>query len=152
MPRAQVGRRTGPTVERVEPAGAPLDRAVEVYRAHGGLVTGEEAALQMRRSGTGSQPLSHLARLIVERRLLCFERHGLHLLPLAQFETDWPRLKPAVQRVLDELRDVFDATELALWFAEPNAWLGDARPIDRIDAVDALHAAARADRYIATGD
>ena len=54
--------------------------------------------------------------------------------------------------VVQELRDAFDDWDLALWFAESNAWLCGAAPVDVIggDPVAVLHA-ARADRLIARG-
>jgi hypothetical protein len=41
-----------------------------------------------------------------------------------QFELTDISVRPAYARAADELKAVFDDWELALWFANPNAWLG----------------------------
>jgi hypothetical protein len=59
---------------------------------------------------------------------------------------------PSVVDVVEELRDVFDDLELALWFVSPNAWLGHAAPVDLVNRDDeTMLQAARADRFVAWG-
>jgi uncharacterized protein (DUF2384 family) len=60
--------------------------------------------------------------------------------------------RASVTRIIDELKDVFDNWDLALWFSTPNAWLDHLAPVDLI-AIDgqSVHEAARADRFIALG-
>jgi hypothetical protein len=138
--------------ERSWPGGCPVARAAARFQRHGGLVTGDACAEMLLRAGGCPQPMSQLARWIVDREVLCLEWHGVHMLPLAQFESPRPCVKPAVRRALAELRGVFDDRELALWFVEPNDWLDGAMPIDCVEGNgDALHHAARADRYVAAG-
>jgi hypothetical protein len=130
----------------------PIAVAAEAYRSHGGLAAGDELAQRLLREYGCSRPTSLLARRIVERQVISFQWQGTHWPPLAQFVRAGPHVKSSVQAALDELRHVFDETELAIWFAEPNDWLDGARPIEVVDCTcAALHRAARADRYIAAG-
>jgi hypothetical protein len=121
------------------------------YRRTGGVASGDEVAgllLQKHRD----QTLSTVARWIVARQVVSFTWQCRTLLPLFQFDASTMSLRAPVTAVLDELSCAFDEWELALWFAEPNAWLGDAVPADRIlvDAPAVLKA-AQADRFIARG-
>lgn len=130
----------------------PIAVAAEAFRIHGGLSAGDELAQRLLRECGCSQPTSLLARRIVDREVISFQWQGTHWLPMAQFVRTLPHVKSSVQLALDELRHVFDDTELAIWFAEPNDWLDGARPIEVVDCTcAALHRAARADRYIAAG-
>ncbi len=123
---------------------------VQQYRASGGLATGNEVVRLMRE--ICDQPVSVLARWIVQREVVCFIWKSEHLLPMFQFELRSMSLLPHLQAILSELVPVFDEWELALWFAQPNSWLQGAAPVDLI-GVDssAVLDAARADRFVATG-
>ena len=69
-----------------------------------------------------------------------------------QFERGEPAVKPGLSQVLAELVDVFDGWRLAAWFAQPSAWLNGQRPVDLLDSdLSGVRAAARVDRFIATG-
>jgi hypothetical protein len=120
------------------------------FRSTGGLLGGDELATLLRE--TSGQPVSVLARWIVAREAVSFEWHGQTLLPLFQFERFNLSLRSGVSRVVRELADVFDNWEMALWFAQPNAWLGDSAPADLV-GIDAraVFDAARADRFVAVG-
>jgi hypothetical protein len=120
------------------------------FRATGGLVGGDDLARRLRRHS--DQPISTLARWIVERRAVSLAWQAQTMLPVFQFDMSDMTLRPAVIAAVDELKDVFDDWDLALWFARPNAWLFDCAPVDVI-AVDgpAVVDAARADRFIAHG-
>jgi len=62
------------------------------------------------------------------------------------------RARPEVMRVALELAGVLETWELVLWIVTPSVWLGDERPVDHLFADTRLvHAAARADRYVAAG-
>lgn len=120
------------------------------FAMRGGLVTGEELAGRMRTRH--EQPISVLARWIVSRCVLSIAWRGQTLVPLFQFEPHDLSVRRSVGRVIVELRDVFDDWELALWFAQPNAWLGHASPLRMLDEdAAAVLQAARADRFIARG-
>ena len=71
---------------------------------------------------------------------------------LFQFDLSDMSLRSSVTGILLELTDVFDDLALALWFAEPNAWLADLPPVEVLpsDPASVLDA-ARADRFIARG-
>ena len=61
-------------------------------------------------------------------------------------------VRPGPAKVIGELAPHFDGWELALWFARPNLWIADARPVDLIDeCLASVLGAARADRFIAAG-
>lgn len=120
------------------------------FRGHGGLASGEDLSLRLR--ARCDQPISLLARWIVSRTILSVSWRTQTLIPMFQFDPHDMSLRPSVTQVFGELRDVFDDWELALWFAQPNAWLKDASPVDLlvIDPAAVLDA-ARADRFVARG-
>ena len=123
---------------------------VDAFRRTGGLISGEELTLMLRQRT--SQPISMVARWIVERRVVSFGLRGEYLVPMFQFEGAYMAVRRSVSAVLAELKGVFDDWDLATWFALPNNWLGEHAPILvlPIDPHAVLHA-ARADRFIAQG-
>lgn len=115
---------------------------MRAFRPHGGIARASE--LQLRhpgstvRVGQGCAPLQ-------------FDFGGLTWLPCFQFSPSSLDVRPSVRRIAAELGDVFDGWRLSLWFAEPNAWLDGRAPVDAMQyAIEAVCAAARADRYVAT--
>ena len=150
--------RRAPRLPAVEPARHPAQRGTpqrtverqfaameSVYVRQGGLATGDAVARLLR----GPQPLSTLARWIVDRRIVSFSWQSRILVPLFQFEPTTLQPRPGVLDAVAELSPVLDDWALAAWFAEPNAWLGNRRPIDVVvdDPAEVLEA-ARADRQI----
>jgi hypothetical protein len=122
----------------------------QAFRASGGIASGDELAGRLRRCS--EQPISVLARWIVERRAVSFPWQSQTLLPLFQFDLSTMTLRPAVIETVCELKDVFDDWDLAMWFARPNAWLSDSSPVNLIEVdAPAVLNAARADRFIAQG-
>ena len=120
------------------------------YLRTGGLVSGDEAARILRRHS--SQPISQLARWIVERTIVSFYWNSRTLVPLFQFDRSDMSMRAGTSAVVRELHDVFDDWDLATWFAQPNSWLNDAVPVDVIEHDQpAVVDAARADRFIARG-
>jgi hypothetical protein len=120
------------------------------FGATGGMVRGDDLASLMH--GQCEQPVSVVARWIVERHVVNFTWRCETLLPLFQLEPHSLALRPSVVHTIQELRDVFDDWEMALWFAEPNTWLRGAAPVDLIrDHETAVLGAARADRFVARG-
>ena len=99
-----------------------------------------------------SQPISMLARWIVERRVVSFGLRGEYLVPMFQFEGTYMAVRRSVSAVLAELKGVFDDWDLATWFVLPNDWLGGHAPV-HVLPIDphAVLQAARADRFIAQG-
>jgi hypothetical protein len=95
------------------------------------------------------QPVSRLARAIVDRTVLSFECSGHRWLPLFQFDMRTLSVKREVRHVLAELIEVLDDATLVSWFAEQNAWLDEAAPVEAIGTAPlAVLNAARADRFI----
>ena len=84
--------------------------------------------------------------------IICFEWGQRFWLPWFQFDPADMSLRPGPGRVIAELSPIFDGWEMASWFARPNLWIGDARPIDLIDeCLAGVLGAARTDRFIAAG-
>jgi hypothetical protein len=84
--------------------------------------------------------------------LVSFEWERNLWLPWFQFDPADMSLRPGPASVIAELSGVFDGWRMAMWFAEPNLWIGDARPIDLIDeCVASVLGASRSDRFIADG-
>jgi len=122
----------------------------QAYRRSGGLAGGDEIARLLRRRS--EQPISMLARWIVGRGVLSFVWQSRTLLPMFQFELSDMSLRPGMAGVVQELAEVCDDWDLALWFAQPSCWLRDAAPADAIaDDPAAVLRAARADRFVARG-
>ena len=120
------------------------------YRTTGGIAPGDDLArlLEDRRRGDGVS----LARLIACSAVFGFEWRRVFWIPMFQFELRDLSLKPAPRQVLAELAAEFDGWTLATWFAQPNCWLNELRPVDALDSnLQAVLGAARADRFIAAG-
>ncbi len=120
------------------------------YRASGGIVRGDDLARTFWDHQRGDYV--SLARLIVAREIFSFRWNESYWIPMFQFERGEPAVKPGLSQVLAELVDVFDGWRLAAWFAQPSAWLNGQRPVDLLDSdLSGVRAAARVDRFIATG-
>ncbi len=142
--------------ERQTTLASPPRRAVErqfaaiesAYAHQGGLATGDTVAEMLRTRS--SQPVSVLARWIVDRRIVSFMWKSRLLIPLFQFDPVSMRPHSCVFDAVAELSPVLDDRELAMWFVEANAWLDGRPPIDIVDDDPAeLVQAARADRQVA---
>jgi hypothetical protein len=117
------------------------------FLASGGVATAEEVSLLLRRHC--EQPLSQLARWIVGRSVIHFERNGQMLLPLFQFNVDDMSLLPAVPSTLAHLDPTLDANETARWFVTPNAELDGDQPVRRMASdAESVIAAARAHQLV----
>ena len=117
------------------------------YAARGGVSNGDVVALRMRH--VHRQPLSMLARWIVDREVICYGWCGTTWLPDFQFDARSSLPHPCVRRVVRELRGVYDDLEIADWFVRDNAFLDDRAPADVIGTrPEAVLDAARADRFI----
>ena len=126
------------------------EELIQSYRRSGGLIEANALALRLRECC--DQPISRLARWIVERDIVVLAGHGALLVPLFQFDLISGEVLDVVQRTLDELDGAFDNREIAHWFVQPNCWLDDRWPLDLIgNDPAAVVEAARADRFIARG-
>lgn len=117
---------------------------------HGGLSTGEELVRQLGRHHP--QPISMLARWIVEGEVLSFTWHAQLLLPMFQFELPALTVRKAVGAVLAELIGAYDDWEATSWFVQPHPLLRDACPVDVLEGdPGAVTEAARTDRFVILG-
>ena len=135
-------------------ADAEFSQLCQGLHRSGGLVSADIVVALMRHGvePSISQPISHLARWIVGRQVVCVPWRSQTLLPLFQFGDGMTSLRPGLAAVMAELADVFDDWELALWFAQGNSGLDSAAPADRLASHPAdVWQAARTDRFIATG-
>ena len=122
----------------------------EVYLRNGGLASGDSLAYRLRERC--DQPISMLARWVVNRSVVAFEWRAALRIPLFQFSDDLTVLHPAVTAVMRELTDVLTDWEIAAWFASPNPWLLDQPPCEviRHDPAEVI-GAARAARFVVHG-
>lgn len=127
-----------------------FQRMYEVYLRTGGLATGDSVAYLLRERC--DQPISKLARWVVNRSVVAFEWRSALRIPLFQFSDDITVLQPAVTTVMKELADALTDWEIADWFVTPNAWLLDQRPCEAIrrEPSDVI-GAARAARFVTLG-
>jgi hypothetical protein len=122
----------------------------EAFRSSGGVVSTDVLTMMLRLRS--DQPISLLARWLVNRDVISFNVNGQTLLPTFQF--DWPTgtVRPGVLGALAELRDAFDDDEVAAWFAQPNSSLLGDSPVNLVDKNPAaVLEAARIDRFVAMG-
>lgn len=120
------------------------------YDTHGGLVGGDELAHRLRPHL--DQPISVVARWIVQREIVNIYWRSQWLIPMFQFSASDMRIHPAVRGAMTELTSVLDDWDIATWFVQPNTWLNDNRPLDRLQCdAAAVIRAARAGRSVANG-
>jgi hypothetical protein len=135
-----------------EPCGRDFAAMCETYRASGGMARGDDLARMLSERQAGD--FVSLAMLILERDVFAFQWQQSFWVPMFQFDIRDLSVKtnPNARQVMSELVDQFDGWALAVWFAQPNHWLHDARPVDLLNSnlADVLEA-ARADRFIAAG-
>lgn len=158
LPRASSRRPPGPPEPRLPVAefGAacqPLcytTRCPADFSTSGGVATGTEVAERLRTKV--GQPVSLVARWIVDRRVIAFSCGAGQLLPLFQFDFAAGCVRGGVALAMAELVGLTNDDELACWFAQPNAWLQGAAPAQVLPRdAGAVIAAARADRIVARG-
>jgi hypothetical protein len=122
----------------------------EAFRRSGGVVSTDALIVMLRRRS--DQPISLLARWLVNRDVISFKSNGQTLLPTCQFDWLTGAVRPGVLGALAELRGAFDNDEIAAWFAQPNSSLFGDSPVNLIDKDPAaVLEAARIDRFGAMG-
>ncbi|APW39562.1 hypothetical protein RD110_22025 [Rhodoferax koreense] len=98
------------------------------------------------------QPISRLARWIVDRKIVHLTWQSQVLVPGFQFLPQTACVRPVVQDLIGELGSIMDDWELTTWFALPNAWLGGRAPVDVLDCEShRVIQAARTAWFIARG-
>lgn len=150
------GQSTSPVMSAsAEPfSGAALDRQfltlLSSYRGNGGLARADEVAEIFRNRCGPSMAL--LARWIVQGRVISVQWQSCIWLPLFQFNPLDLSPHAGLGHVLDELRPVHTAPELAQWFASPNEWLSGHMPAQALlDDLPGVLQAARAERFCLRG-
>jgi len=149
LPRSFPSRRNVPAL--LQTAAVLEYREMEhAFRRTGGIVSVDEIVMLLGRHT--DQPISQLARSIVGHEVLSFQWRSRTVLPAFQFDPATMAPRADVSAVTRELAPTLDDWETCLWFARPNALLGDARPLDAI-ALDAhaVREAARCARYMLRG-
>jgi hypothetical protein len=126
----------------------PRDEVMETFVQYAGVRRDHEVE-EMLRPHT-NQTLSVLARWIVQRRIVSFERAAQRWIPLFQFDLASMTVRADVAAVIAELANVLDDEELAEWFAQPSALLRGQAPIQVAGSGDLLDA-ARAERFLIAG-
>jgi hypothetical protein len=120
------------------------------YQTRGGVARGDELVSLVRTRA--DQPLSRVARWIVDRDALQFRLQDETVFPLFQFDMADMSVRADVRRVMAELTPAFDNDDMAQWFVRQNAWIAGSRPVDLLARdVDSVVAAARADRCMLLG-
>lgn len=139
------GRLPGP---RAQPA--ERQSLAQRYRSSGGHIGCDDLMLLL--DDRREQPISLLARWIVDRRVIHFQNDGQLVLPLFQFEFPGLSVLPAVAEAIAELGDCFDDGQMTEWFAMPSGWLQGALPAEAMALQPAaVLQAARADRFALLG-
>ncbi len=93
-------------------------------------------------AGHGAQNRSVTAsRWKKNRQIFAVRHNGGDLYPAFQFREQEPH--PTIAKILATLPDTMSGWKIAFWFAGANGWLGGARPMDQLDAVDQVVSAAR---------
>lgn len=121
------------------------------FAATGGLLTVGELA-------DGNDPHSRarfaqIAKGIATREIIGFMWQSEPWVPMFQFEAG-SRLLPrrALQPLFKLLVPLYDAWEMANWFARSNPWLSGLRPVDQCtNHLEAVLDVAQLEHYIATG-
>jgi len=130
---------------------APASRLVHGFEHAGGLFDDRELLGWLRGLGE-EQPISRLARQIVERRIVAFEGEAATWFPCCQFEPESGHVRPIVLCVLAELEKVFEPCEIADWLITPSPWLANEPPANLLTSQpEAVFDAARIDRFILAG-
>jgi len=142
-------RRQRPPAPLVWIDGAPEPtKVLHAFERSGGVWTGAEVERILRRRT--AQPISLLARWIVDSLVVSLSSRGDYLLPAFQFDLANATVRRPVFTVLETLDGSLKDLGLAAWFALPNEWLDGVAPADLIDHdLKAVLDAARAARLAA---
>ena len=109
---------------------ADLPDALQLYQRAGGVQTCDAVACLLRPHV--AQPVSMVARWLVERRIIAFDWRARTFIPLFQFSLRDMSPRADVLQVVAMLAPVFDAAQLALWFVQPNTALAGSTPLETL--------------------
>lgn len=152
IPAFQRSARSSPCIPALlQPAEVSQYRQMEAaFRGRGGISSADEVVSLLNRHT--DQPISRLARWIVDHQVLSFQWRSGTKLPLFQFDLLSMVPQPSVVAVISELVPALSDWEICLWFAAPNAWLAEATPVEEIvQNAPAVIEAARTERYLVRG-
>lgn len=148
--RAREAACSHPGYTQVDPTDHQFIATLDSYRDSGGLAPVQEVVALFKRCN-GSD-LTTLAGLIAGKKVICFGWESKVWLPLFQFNRVDMTPQMGLGQVLAQLTSVFNAWELATWFAQPNRWLGDRTPAAMLGLdLPAVLNASRADRFVVDG-
>ena len=143
----------GPTLDtliRDAPTADGFAALLAAYRRTGGTARGDDVARLLDDHRLGE--FESLARMLASSQVFGSEWLSTVWIPMFQFELRDLSIKPGAQLVMAELGASFDGWARAAWFALPNSWLNDQRPVDLMDTdLNEVLAVARIDRFIAVG-
>jgi hypothetical protein len=105
---------------------------LEAFRSTGGLAPGNFLCQSLQDHQRGD--LSHLARLIVDRRIFVIDWRGDSWIPMFQFDGHDLACKPGPALVRAELKGLSSGWAVAAWFAQPNTMLDGYRPVNMMDS------------------
>lgn len=144
---------TSPTLDTLigdAPTAGGFSALLAAYRATGGTARGDDVARLLDDHRLGD--FDTLARLVASNAVFGFEWLSTLWIPMFQFKLRDLSIKPGAQLVMAELGASFDGWARAAWFALPNSWLNDRRPVDLMDTdLNEVLGVARIDRFIAEG-
>ena len=150
MPSDGVPPLTPPRVWPTIPTDHDFMALHNAYRRLGGLARAHELGRVW--ATDGPEWHGRLDTLVDTGRVFAFHWHDGLWLPRFQLDRDTHDTTAPVRQVLDEFGATWDGWELASWFVEPNAWLDEQAPVDRLaDALPRVLEAARADRFVRLG-
>ena len=135
-------------------SGFPTSAAVAVllaaFRSTGGIVTGDEMTLMLKDLKIGD--VISLGRGMSSREICSFQWRSAFWIPMFQFDLGSLSSKPSVSKIFRVLTPVLNDWMLAVWFAQPNAWLGGSKPVDLLASdFSAVYEAACEDRSFSMG-
>lgn len=121
---------------------------LNAFRCSGGLARMPEVAGRFKgRSAKDDFPLTGW---LAKRQVISVEWQSKIWLPLFQFNPAGLTLRTGLSAVLAELVLVYDDWQVANWFAQPNPWLANGAPADRLAmAAPQVLNAALAERLVA---
>jgi hypothetical protein len=129
-------------LKRNDASQLPYEAMLRFYNREGGLFTGDQLATLL--SDSIEQPISVVARWIVDRRVVCLSNGVQLLLPVFQFDLPRAAIRPEVEDAVRTMRDALDDWGIASWFASANAQLDGVAPAQAIRrGVASLDRAAR---------
>lgn len=106
-----------------------LPGPLSLYQQAGGVESCDTLACLLRPHV--AQPVSVVAHWLVERKIIAFDWRSRTFIPMFQFSMHDMSPRADVLQVVAMLAPVFDASQLALWFVQPNTALAGSTPVEK---------------------